>query len=159
MRSPSTPWSLMIGLMVVHPVSVFLWHGMISGQWGELVLFEGMGMKFKDKIVLQGCREEYFEYGPATGILCWEYDVTGESYLTRLSGLMNSKADCCSGDPWSFLRRIGAEVEDLILFFGWLGVFYLLVGGWWWHGAMPCVGPAEISPNLFCEKHEWTLLD
>ena len=87
MRSPSTPWSLMIGLMVVHPVSVFLRHGMISGQWGELVLFEGMGMKFKDKIVLQGCREEYCEYGPATGILCWEYDVTGESYLTRLSGL------------------------------------------------------------------------
>ena len=25
-------------------------------------------MKFKDKIVLQGCREGYCEYGPATGI-------------------------------------------------------------------------------------------
>ena len=50
-------------------------------------------MKFKDKIVLQGCREGYCEYGPVTGILCWVYDVLGESYLTCLSGLMNSKAD------------------------------------------------------------------
>ena len=45
-------------------------------------------MKFKDEIVLQGCREEYCEYGPATGILCWVYDVIGESYLTCLCGLM-----------------------------------------------------------------------
>ena len=45
-------------------------------------------MKFKDEIVLQGCREEYCEYGPATGILCWVYDVIGESYLSRLCGLM-----------------------------------------------------------------------
>ena len=48
-------------------------------------------MKFKDKIVLQGCREGYCEY--VTGILCWVYDVLGESYLTCLSGLMNSKVD------------------------------------------------------------------
>ena len=33
--------------------------------------------------------------------------------------------------------------------FGWLGVFYLLAGGWWWHGAKSCLGPAEIWPNLF----------
>ena len=50
-------------------------------------------MKFKDEIVLQGCREGYCEYGLVTGILCWVYDVLGESYLTCLSGLMNSKAD------------------------------------------------------------------
>ena len=31
--------------------------------WGELVLFLGMVMKLKDKIVLQGCREGYCEYG------------------------------------------------------------------------------------------------
>ena len=55
-------------------------------------------MKFKDKIVLHGCREEYCEYGPATGILYWVYDVLGESYLTHLGGLMDSKAGCCSGD-------------------------------------------------------------
>ena len=58
-------------------------------------------MKFKDKIMLQGCREGYCEYGPATGILCWVYDVLGESYLTSypiLSGLMGSKADSCFGD-------------------------------------------------------------
>ena len=42
-----------------------------------------------------------------------------------------------------------AEAEGLILFFGWLGVFYLLAGGWSWHGAKSCLGPAEISPNVF----------
>ena len=72
---------------------------MVSGLWGELVLFLGVGTKFKDKIVLQGCREGYCEYGPTTGILCWVYDVLVELYLTRLSGLMGSKADSCFGDP------------------------------------------------------------
>ena len=80
-------------------VGVFFRHGMVSGLWGELVLLQGMGMKFKDKIMLQGCREGYCEYGPATGILCWVYDVLGESYLTCLTGLMGSKADFRFGDP------------------------------------------------------------
>ena len=35
-------------------VDVVFRHGMVSGLWGELVLFQGMGMKFKDKIVSQG---------------------------------------------------------------------------------------------------------
>ena len=74
-------------------VGVFFRYGMVSGLWGELVLFQGMSMKFKDKIVLQGCREGYCEYGPATGILCWVYDVLGELHLSRLFGLMSSKAD------------------------------------------------------------------
>ena len=56
-------------------------------------------MKWKDKIGLQGYREEYCEYGPATGILCWVYDVLGESYQTHLTGLMDSKADSCSSNP------------------------------------------------------------
>ena len=99
MRSPGALWSLMIGLMVVHPVGIFFRHGMISGLWGELVLFKPMIMRFKDKIVLQGCREEYCEYGPVTGIFCWVYDVLGESYLTRLTCLTSSKADCRSGNP------------------------------------------------------------
>ena len=38
---------------------------------GGAVLFDGMGMKFKDKIMLQGCREGYCEYGQATGVLRW----------------------------------------------------------------------------------------
>ena len=80
-------------------VGIFFRHGMVSGLRGELVLFQGMGMKFKDKIVLQGCREGYCEYGPATGILCWVYDVLGELYLIHLSGLMGSKADSCTDDP------------------------------------------------------------
>ena len=56
-------------------------------------------MKFKDKIILQGSRKKYCEYGPATGVLCWVYDVLGESYLTSISGLMGSKADSRFGDP------------------------------------------------------------
>ena len=80
-------------------VGVFFRHGMVSGLWGELVLLQGMGMKFKDKIMLQGCREGYYEYGHATGILCWVYDVLGKCYLTCLSGLMGSKADSRFSDP------------------------------------------------------------
>ena len=56
-------------------------------------------MKFKDKNVLQGCREGYCEYGPATGILCWVYDVLGKLYLTHLSSLVGSKADSHFGNP------------------------------------------------------------
>ena len=80
-------------------VDVFFRHGMVSSLQGELVLFQGMCMKFKNKIVLQGCRERYCEYGPTTGTLCWVYDVLGELYVTRLNDLMGRKADSCSGDP------------------------------------------------------------
>ena len=59
-------------------VGVFFRHGMVSGLWGELVLLKGMGVKFKDKIMLQGCREEYCNYGPVTGMLYWVYDILGE---------------------------------------------------------------------------------
>ena len=52
---------------------------------------------------------------------------------------------------------MGAETEDLILFFGWLGVFYLLAGGWRWHGAKSYIEPAEFSPNMFSKKH-WSNL-
>ena len=48
----------------VDSVGVSFRYGMVSGLWQELMLFQGMGMKFKDKIVLQGCREGYYEYGP-----------------------------------------------------------------------------------------------
>ena len=73
-----------------------------------------MGMKFKDKIMLQGCREGYCEYGPASGILCWVYDVLGESYFTCLSGLMGSKADSRFGNPWSFLGRVDFSIFDIV---------------------------------------------
>ena len=63
--------------------------------------------------MLQGCREEYREYGPATGILSWVHDVLVESYLTRLSVLMNSKVDCRSGNLCPFPRR--ADFSNLIL--------------------------------------------
>ena len=72
-------------------VGVFFRHGMILGLWGELVLFQGMGMKFKDKIVSQGWRKGYCEYGPTTGILCWVYTLS-ESYLI-------SKADSHFWNP------------------------------------------------------------
>ena len=73
-----------------------------------------MGMKFKDKIMLQGCREGYREYGPATGILCWVYNVLSESYLTCLTGLMRSKADSRFGDPWSFPGRVDFSIFDFV---------------------------------------------
>ena len=72
---------------------------MVSGLWVELVLLQGVVMKFKGKIMLQGCRERYCEYGPATGILYCVYDVLGESNVTCLFGLMNSKADSHYSDP------------------------------------------------------------
>ena len=78
---------------------VFLRHGMVSGLWEELELFQGEGMKFKDKIASQGCREKYCEYGPATEILCWVYDVLGDSYVRHSSGLMGSKADSRTSNP------------------------------------------------------------
>ena len=73
------------------PVGLFFRHGMVSGLCGKLVLFQGMGIKIKDKIVLQGFREGYCEYGTATGILYWAYNVLDELYLTWSSGLMSSK--------------------------------------------------------------------
>ena len=42
---------------------------------------------------------------------------------------------------------MGAEAECLILFLG--GVCYWLAGGWRWHGAKSCLGPAEIQVNVF----------
>ena len=80
-------------------VGVFFRLGMVSGLCKELVLFQRMGMKLNDKLMLQGCREGYCECGPATGILCWVYDVLGESYMSCLSDLMGSKVDACFGNP------------------------------------------------------------
>ena len=56
-------------------------------------------MEFNKKVVLGGGGKEYFEYGPAPGIIRWVYDILGELYLTRLSGLMGSEADSRAGDP------------------------------------------------------------
>ena len=88
----------MIGLMMILLVYFFR-HGTLSGLWVELVLLSGMGMKLKDKIMLQGCREGFCKYGPATGISCWVYDVLGKSCMTSLSGLMGSKAGSCFSEP------------------------------------------------------------
>ena len=80
-------------------VGAFFRHGMVSSLRGESVLFQGMGMEFEDKIVLEGFRKVYFEYSPATGVLCWVYDVSGELQVTRLSGLMSSKAGSRTDNP------------------------------------------------------------
>ena len=79
-------------------VGAFFRHGMVSGLRGESVLFQGMGMEFEDKIVLEGFRKVYCEYRAAT-VLCWVYDVLGELQVTRLSGLMNSKAGSRTDNP------------------------------------------------------------
>ena len=52
-----------------------------------------MGMKFKDKIAMQGCKEGYCEHNPGTGIPRWVYDVLGESHPTHFSGPTGSKAN------------------------------------------------------------------
>ena len=62
-------------------------------------------MEFSENIVLAGSKKEYCEYGPATGISCWVYDVLDDFYLTSLTGLMGSEADSRTGDPCSFPRR------------------------------------------------------
>ena len=80
-------------------VGAFFRHGMVSDLRGESVLFQGMGMEFEDKIVLEGFRKVYFEYSPATGVLCWVYDVLGELQVTRLSDLMGSKAGTHADNP------------------------------------------------------------
>ena len=80
-------------------VGAFFRHGMVSGLRGESVLFQGMSMEFEDKIVLEGFRKKYCEYSPATGVLCWVYDVLGELLVTRLSGLMGSKAGSRPDNP------------------------------------------------------------
>ena len=128
----------------------FFGHAVVSGLWGELVLFKEMGMKFQYKIVLQGFREGYYDHGFAIAIWYLIYDVLPDSYLKRLSALMGSKAHYRSSETRSFPGRekfsvlivwtlcqkaIGGEKEGLILLLGWLGVFSLLVGGWWWYGA------------------------
>ena len=58
-----------------------------------------MGMEFNETTVLGGSGKEYCEYGLATGILCWVYDILGELYLTHLSGLKGSEADSRTGNP------------------------------------------------------------
>ena len=62
-------------------------------------------MEFTENIVVGGSRKEYCEYGPATRILCWVYDVLGDLYLSRLSGLMVSVEDSRAGYSCSFPRR------------------------------------------------------
>ena len=98
MRSPGALWSLVIALMMVLLVH-FLDMVRFQVYGGELVLFQGVVMKFKDKIMLQGCRQRCCEYGNATEILYCVQDVLGESYVTRLFHLMNSKADSRYSNP------------------------------------------------------------
>ena len=91
------PWSLMIG-PVVAPLAHFI--GMVWFQvyGGGSVLLLGMGMEFEDKIVLEGCRKGYCEYGPTTRILCW-LDLLGELNSARVSSLIGNKAFYRTGDP------------------------------------------------------------
>ena len=99
MRSPDRCSMVSYGWANGGYIGAFFRHGVVSGLRGESVLPQGMGMEFENKTVLEGCRKGYCEYDPATGILCWVYNVLGEWYLTRLSGLMGSKAGSRSGDP------------------------------------------------------------
>ena len=123
-----------------------------------------MGVKFKQKIVLQSIRKGFSEHGFATGIWCWVYQVLGESKYPCLSGLMVSKAQFRSSDPrlfpggqtyqfwyckssvkkqWGRDRRpisVICVVRSVIFVGGWV------VMAWNWKS---CLGPVEISPNVF----------
>ena len=61
-------WSLMIGLG--DPVDVF-WNGEYGFTYRELMLFWGMGVEFKDKIMLYCFGKMKFKQGFTTGI--WYY--------------------------------------------------------------------------------------
>ena len=62
-------------------------------------------MEFNENIVLGGSNKEYCEYGPATGMSCWVYEVLNDCHLIRLSGLIGSEADSPAGYLCSFPRR------------------------------------------------------
>ena len=91
---------------MVAPLADFLRYGMVSGRWrGGVSAILGNGYGFSENIVLGGSKKEYCEYGAATRILCWVYDVLDDFYQTRLSGLMGSEADSRAGNPCSLPRR------------------------------------------------------
>ena len=81
-----------------------------GGGGVSAILGNGYEIQGQNCIALQGCREGYCEYGSATRTLRWVYDVLGESNLTRLSGLMGSKADSRIGDALSFPRRVDVSI-------------------------------------------------
>ena len=78
-------------------VDAFFWHGIVVSGLCQCYSREWVWNSRK-KIVLGGCREGYCEYGSATGILCWVYDVLGELYPIHLGGLMGSKSDSRTSD-------------------------------------------------------------
>ena len=45
-------------------------------------------------------------------------------------------------------RNVGRDRRRNFVFW-WLRLFYLLAGGWRWHGAKSYLGPAEISLHVF----------
>ena len=89
-----------------------VWFQVYGGGGGGVSAILGNGYEIQGQncIALQGCREGYCEYGSATRILRWVYGVLGESNLTRLSGLMGSKADSRIGDALSFPRRVDFSI-------------------------------------------------
>ena len=88
----------MIGPMVAWLVRflVMVWFQVEGGSQGysrEWV------WNLREKIVSEGCRKVYCEYGPAAEVLCWIYRFLGTLYLTCLIGLMGSKAGFHTGGP------------------------------------------------------------
>ena len=79
-------------------VGAFLRHGMVSGLRGESVLFLGMGMEFEEKLCWKVVGKCIVSVAPLQEFYCWVDDVLGERHLTRLSGLMGSKAGSHTDD-------------------------------------------------------------
>ena len=97
------PWSLMIGPMVA-PLAHFL--GMVWFQvyGGSQCCSKEWVWNSRTELCWKVVRKVLWVW-PCYRNLYWVYDVLGKLYLRRLSGLMDSKADSCTGDPWSPPRR------------------------------------------------------
>ena len=87
----------MIGLMVVL-LTFFEWW-VCSYFNGELMLFYGMDIEFKGKIMLYRFREVKCLQGITTGVWYWVYNVSGQSIWLYISGLMDSKPELKPSGP------------------------------------------------------------
>ena len=167
MESTGVRWPLMIGLMVVL-LAYFLgmvWFQVYEGvsaipENGYEIQGQNCVPRLQGRVLWVWLRYRNF----MLVIWCFRW-IVSDTFMWPNEHSGDSQSFPRMGDfsnliLWTLCQNaIGAETEDLILFFGPLGAFYLLAGGWRWHGAKSCKGPAEFSPNVFVKKHECTFME
>ena len=97
---PCDLWLLMIGLIVV--LLTLFWHGEYGFTYRELMLFYGIGMEFKDKILLYCFREVKCKKGFTTGTWYYLYICLGVTINKCIRGLMVSESEFMYDDLGSF---------------------------------------------------------